>query len=245
MLKRLKSAGLIPALVVSAVIAAAMIVPASANLFTSVTPGCGYGYPVVGAPTITNVSPVAGPTTGGTTVVITGTNFCNVTSVKFGTVNATTFTVNSRTKITATSPAESPGTVDVRVTTSVSTSAITPKDHFRYIPPQAFACSNQQYKLTGSDGANWDAIDTTNLGVGFTAPSDGVVVFSGNADLWTASSGFNQDLGITVVVARSRARRASPRAGRRAAALPARSRRTQRSFRRSSPSAPGWTTSPS
>ncbi len=200
MLKRLKSAGLVPALVVSAVLAAAMIVPASANFLTSLgTPGCGYGYPAVGAPTITGVTPAAGPTTGGTSVVITGTNFCNVTSVKFGTLNATTYTVNSRTKITATSPAAAPGTVDVRVTTTVSTSAITPKDHFRYITPQAFACSNQQYRLQGSDGASWDAMDTTNLAVGLTAPADGFVEFGGNADLFTTSSGYNQDLGITVV----------------------------------------------
>ena len=74
------------------------------------------------APTVTNVNPNTGPTTGGTSVTITGTNFTGATAVKFGSTNATSFTVNSSTSITATSPAGS-GTVDVTVTTAAGTSA--------------------------------------------------------------------------------------------------------------------------
>ncbi len=60
-------------------------------------------------PTVTGISPAAGPTNGGTTVVITGTNFVNVTSVDFGlngggTTPAQSFTVNSPTQITAVTP---------------------------------------------------------------------------------------------------------------------------------------------
>ena len=74
----------------------------------------------------------------GNTVVITGTNFSSITSVKFGGVNASSFTVNSATQITATVPvsaangdvtvaktsqtdASSNGFVIVKKTTSVYT----------------------------------------------------------------------------------------------------------------------------
>ena len=59
-------------------------------------------------PAVTSVSPSAGPTAGGTSVTITGTNFTGATAVQFGTTNATSFTVNSATSITATAPAGSP-----------------------------------------------------------------------------------------------------------------------------------------
>ena len=54
-------------------------------------------------------------------MTITGTSFTGATAVKFGTTAATTFTVNSSTSITATSPAGT-GTVDVTVTTAGGTS---------------------------------------------------------------------------------------------------------------------------
>ena len=83
------------------------------------------------APTVTNVNPNSGPTTGGTSVAITGTNFTGATAVKFGSTNATSFTVNSSTSITATSPAGS-GTVDITVTTGAGTSATSAADRFTY-----------------------------------------------------------------------------------------------------------------
>ena len=83
------------------------------------------------APTVTNVNPNSGPTTGGTGVAITGTNFTGATAVKFGSTNATSFTVNSSSSITATSPAGS-GTVDITVTTAAGTSATSAADRFTY-----------------------------------------------------------------------------------------------------------------
>ncbi len=53
-------------------------------------------------PTITSFNPTSGGP--GTSVVITGANFTGATSVAFGGVSATTFTVNSVTQITATVP---------------------------------------------------------------------------------------------------------------------------------------------
>lgn len=51
------------------------------------------------APTITSFSPASGGTNY--TIIINGTNFTGATAVSFGGVNASSFTVNSATKITA------------------------------------------------------------------------------------------------------------------------------------------------
>jgi spore coat protein U-like protein len=82
-------------------------------------------------PTVTNVNPNTGPTSGGTSVTITGTSFSGATAVSFGSNAAASFTVNSATQITATSPA-GVGTVDVTVTTAGGTSAISSGDRFTY-----------------------------------------------------------------------------------------------------------------
>jgi len=66
-------------------------------------------------PTITAVSPASGPSTGGTSVVITGTGFGGPTTVRFG-ATATTFTLDSATQITAIAPGGAVGTVQVTVT---------------------------------------------------------------------------------------------------------------------------------
>ena len=84
------------------------------------------------SPTVGSLVPNFGPAAGGTSVMITGTNFGGVTAVKFGTVAASTYTVNSATQITATSPAGS-GAVDVTVTTAGGTSATSSADLFTYV----------------------------------------------------------------------------------------------------------------
>lgn len=87
-------------------------------------------------PTVTSVSPDHGPTTGGTSVVITGADFTGATAVKFGTTDAAGFTVDSGTQITATSPAVSnTATVDVTVTTQYGTSATGSSDRFAFTAP--------------------------------------------------------------------------------------------------------------
>ncbi len=82
-------------------------------------------------PTITSVSPISGPSTGGTSVAIVGTEFNGVTSVNFGS-NPAAFTVNTSSSITAISPANN-GTVDVTVSNSKGTSATNAADQFTYI----------------------------------------------------------------------------------------------------------------
>ena len=85
-----------------------------------ITAGSRYAY--VAAPTISGLSPSAGAPAGGSSVVITGTGFTNASAVTFGSSNATSFSVNSSTQITAIAPA-STGTVNVKVTTPGGTSS--------------------------------------------------------------------------------------------------------------------------
>ena len=88
-------------------------------------------FTYVAAPTVSGMSPTAGPPAGGTLVTITGTGFTGATAVDFGTTAATNVTVVSDTTITADSPAGT-GTVDVTVTTPGGTSATSPADQFTY-----------------------------------------------------------------------------------------------------------------
>ncbi|WP_221937628.1 putative Ig domain-containing protein [Janthinobacterium sp. KBS0711] len=98
---------------------------------TSAT-GAANQFTYIPAPTVTGISPTAGPTVGGTNVTITGTGFTGATAVTFGATAATGFTVNSATQITATAPAGT-GTVDVRVTTTGGTSATSAADQFTFV----------------------------------------------------------------------------------------------------------------
>jgi hypothetical protein len=76
-----------------------------------------------GAPTVTSVSPNMGLPAGGTTVVITGTNFSVAnTSVTVGGIAVTSFTVDSSTQITATVPPDVIGPENVVVSTLTGTS---------------------------------------------------------------------------------------------------------------------------
>ena len=68
-------------------------------------------------PTITSISPSSGNKDGGTTVIITGTDFTGTTSVTFGGINALSFIVDLDTQITSITPAGAAGPISVIVTT--------------------------------------------------------------------------------------------------------------------------------
>jgi hypothetical protein len=88
---------------------------------------------VLPVPTIASVTPSFGPITGGTLLTITGENLSNASSVKFGSTPAAGFSVDSDTKITATTPKMiRPGKVDITVTTLAGDSANTRFDDFVY-----------------------------------------------------------------------------------------------------------------
>ena len=81
------------------------------------------GSQLPGSPTVTSVTPSTGPSAGGNTVTITGTGFTGATSVTFGGVAATSFTVVNDTTITSVVPSGSAGAVSVIVTTAVGSNA--------------------------------------------------------------------------------------------------------------------------
>jgi hypothetical protein len=60
------------------------------------------------------------------------------------------------------------------------------------------AVSTQQYTLSNSDALTWATIDATNLRLVITPNFNCQAMLSGSADLWTATAGFNQDIGIMV-----------------------------------------------
>jgi len=90
-------------------------------------------YTYAKAPTLTALKPKTGPTGGGTSVVITGTELTGATSVVFGSESAP-FTVTSSKSITATAPPGAVGFVNVVVTTPGGSTAITTKDRYAYTP---------------------------------------------------------------------------------------------------------------
>ena len=67
-------------------------------------------------PTVTSVSPNTGPTSGGTAITISGTNFATGATVTLGSLPATNVVVVSSTQITASTPAQGASTVNITVT---------------------------------------------------------------------------------------------------------------------------------
>jgi hypothetical protein len=109
-------------------------------------------------PTVTGLAPTSGPAAGGTSVVITGTNFTGVSAVSFGGTAATTFTVDNATQITATAPAHAAGVVDVTVTAAGGTSTTGAADQYTYTGATS-ACGTScftvgDHSMLETDGTN-------------------------------------------------------------------------------------------
>jgi IPT/TIG domain/PASTA domain len=112
---------------------------------TDAAPGSTMSYASVGTarlpvsatveqlPEVSAISPSSGPISGGTSVTISGHDFSPGALVSFGSLLATSVTVNSDNQITAISPAAYvPGSVDLRVYTRAGTTAVAVADKFTY-----------------------------------------------------------------------------------------------------------------
>jgi large repetitive protein len=130
---------------------------------------------------VTSVSPASGPTTGGTTMAITGAGFTGATGVNFGAAAAATFTVNSATSITATSPAASAGTVDVTVANSGGTSAPSASDQFMFVAAPTVSGVSPNFgpvgggtsvTITGAHLSGATRVDFGGTATGFWVNSD-------------------------------------------------------------------------
>lgn len=72
--------------------------------------------------------------------------------MKFGTLTATSFVVNSATQISAVSPAEAAGTIDVTVTTPIATSTISIFDKFTYQASPIVTVTNKNFVSAAFSG---------------------------------------------------------------------------------------------
>jgi hypothetical protein len=146
MFSRAAKAGLVPGLIVSLVLGAAMLVPTNQGPIHLVCGGYGYAGPCA-VPDVTGVTPGAGPIFGGSTVTITGTDFNNVFPptakpvVMFDSTQATVVSFTDTT-IIAISPAHAAGVVNVTVTTAAGTSVVDAGDQFRYVSASYCALIN-------------------------------------------------------------------------------------------------------
>ena len=138
-------------------------------------------------PSISSLGTTTGSTSGGTGVSITGSGFSGAQAVLFGGVPAT-FTVNSDTSITATSPAQYAGTVDVTVVTYAGTSATSSSTQFGYTAASAPAISGLSVSTGSTAGGTTTDISGSNFG-GVVA-----VLFGG---VPAASFTVNSDTSIT------------------------------------------------
>jgi len=130
-------------------------------------------------PTVTGVSPTSGPTTGGTAITISGTNFDATATVTVGGAAATGVSVISNTQINATTPTHAAGTFDVIVTVAGQPTATNPSDQFTYITPPPTVSA-----VSPSSGPTAGGTAITIAGTGFEA---GATVTVGG----TAATGVN------------------------------------------------------
>ncbi|OBT44743.1 hypothetical protein VE00_05310 [Pseudogymnoascus sp. WSF 3629] len=150
------------------------------------------------APAITRIRPTSGPTTGGITVVITGTNLASPSAVTFDGISAT-INSSSATSISVTAPAHAPGVARVVVTTAAGSS--TQAVNFNYVTVPAPVITSISPTNGSTSGGNTVTISGTNLlyttGVTFgTTPASSFAILSNNQVAAVAPAGA---AGVTTV----------------------------------------------
>jgi hypothetical protein len=118
-------------------------------------------------PAVSWIDSASGPVAGGNTVVISGSYLLGATSVMFGDVPATSFTVETNQEIRAVAPAHAEGIVDVRVTTPRGTSEVNYFSSYTYTTAHPTITSMDP--ATGpAAGGTWVTLSGSNL-TGVTA----------------------------------------------------------------------------
>jgi hypothetical protein len=140
-------------------------------------------HALVVTPTVSGIVPTSGPTAGGTSITITGTNFVRGATVSIGGALATGVNWVEATSITAVTPAGTAGAKDVMVTNPDSQTG-TLANGFTYISPAPTVTSlvpntgGQGATLTGViiNGNNLSGVTAINFsGTGVTASGVNVV----------------------------------------------------------------------
>ncbi|MGA8415347.1 MAG: IPT/TIG domain-containing protein [Candidatus Dormiibacterota bacterium] len=127
---------------------------------SALTPADRYTYGTL--PVITSVTPSAGPVTGGQTVTVTGSSFVVGMTATIGGIVVTPRAVSAA-SFTFTTPAEAAGTVQVRVTTLIGATAISPADEYTYVTQPVIST------VTPSAGPVTGGQTVTVTGSGFVA----------------------------------------------------------------------------
>ncbi len=133
------------------------------------------GFVYHASPALDSIVPDEGPETGGTAVIITGSEFADggTTSVTFGGAAATDVVVVGPTTITCITPLHAAGAVDMFVSNDFGSDTLS--DGFTYIAPPEIAGITPD--LGGIDGGT----AVTISGSGFTNTADTTVTFGGSS----------------------------------------------------------------
>jgi hypothetical protein len=147
---------------------------------------------VAAPPAISAVTPASGAAAGGTSVTISGNGFTGATAVTFDGTAAASFSVNSDTSITATTPAHAAGAAAVVVTTAASGTVSKPNG-FTYLPPAptanavsatvAYGSTNNPITLNVTGGP------PASVAVG-TQATHGTATASGTSITYTPTAGY-------------------------------------------------------
>jgi beta-mannanase len=123
-------------------------------------------------PTVSGIFPSSGPSSGGTSVTVTGSDFTGATNVTFAGVAGTNVNVVNDTTLTVTSPPHLLSITHVVVTSPAGTSSAVKADQFTYTAPA----------ITGvlpNSGSSSGGTSVTVTGTGFTGATK--VTFAGSA----------------------------------------------------------------
>ncbi len=128
-------------------------------------PSPGDQFTYTGSPTFASINPASGPTTGGTVVGISGTNFAGggLFGVTIGGIAATGISVDSPTYITATTPAGTEGLADVVITNNDG-QTVTGAGAFTYVVIPTPVVTD----VSPSGGSTAGGTRVTLTGTGFT-----------------------------------------------------------------------------
>jgi len=124
-----------------------------------------YTYFAGALPTLSGINVTSGPTSGGSTIIITGSHFTGTTAVFFGTVQAPYFNVVSDGYLTVTVPAQPAGVVYLSVQTYNGTSTASSTFWYTFVAGACPTISNLSFTSASTSGGQ----PVTILGSGFTA----------------------------------------------------------------------------
>jgi hypothetical protein len=125
-------------------------------------------YTYLPVPTVGPVSPLSGPTAGGTMVTITGTGLTGTSAIDFGSIPSTSFTCSSDTSCTAVSPPGVGGAVYITATTPGGTSPTGPSNLFTYVSPYPYHAVSP-YRIADTRKGSGEPLAGEKLGPGSTA----------------------------------------------------------------------------